>query len=70
MKAKVMLQHTVVLFVEGKSENAIQEQLSSVTPDEAIACVKAQTGNYVTEDYHKEILCEVADDSDVDLIIK
>lgn len=62
MKCKVRLTHTVTMFVEGDTEDMIQDWLNSTTPSGA----KKLCSNYVEEDYSEEIICEVRDDSNVD----
>lgn len=66
MKCKVRLTHTVEMFVEGESEEAIQEWLLCTTPEEA----KEMANNGVTEHFDEEIVCEVRDDSKVDYVIE
>ena len=67
MKAKVRLTYSVEMFVEGKSEEAIEDWLRCITPTEA----KELAGNnFVTEDYSEEIICGVRDDSVVDYVIQ
>jgi hypothetical protein len=65
MKCKVRLTHTVELYVEGESEEAIMDWLLCTTPQEA----KDMANNAVEEDYEEEIICEVMEDSDVDYVI-
>lgn len=65
MKCKVRLTHTVEMFVEGESEEAIQEWLLCTTPQEA----KEMAIRGVSEDYDEEIICFVRDDSEVNYII-
>lgn len=67
MKCKVRLTHTVTLFVEGKSEDQIQDWLAKTTPEEAYL---ASYGRNVDSEYDEEIICEVRDDSEVDYVIK
>lgn len=69
MKCKVRLTHTVELFVEGKSEDQIQDWLNNTTPEEAYLLAYNNDGNPDTE-YDEEIICEVRDDSEVDYVIK
>ena len=67
MKAKVRLTYSVEMFVEGESEEAIEDWLNRTTPTEA----KEFAGNnFVTEDYSEEIICGVRDDSVVDYVIQ
>ena len=66
MKCKVRLTHTVEMFVEGESEEAIQEWLLCTTPQEA----KEMANNGVIEYFDEEIVCEVRDDSEVDYVIE
>jgi hypothetical protein len=66
MKAKVRLSYEVTLFVEGPSEEAIQEWLSCHTPDE----VRELTGGKVEESYDEEIICPIVENSIVDYVIK
>ena len=65
MKCKVRLTHTVEMFVEGESEEAIQEWLLCTTPQEA----KEWARNPVDESYDEEILCQAREDSEVDYVI-
>lgn len=67
MKCKVRLTHTVTLFVEGESEDQIQDWLAQTTPEEAYL---ASYGSSVDSEYEEEIICEVRDDSEVDYVIK
>ena len=69
MKCKVRLTYEVEMFVEGESEEAIQEWLLCNTPQEAKECAY-QNGKKVTEHYDEEIICPVRDDSEVDYVIK
>ncbi len=66
MKCKVRLTHTVEMFVEGDSEEAIMDWLYSTTPQEAVDVAT----NMVDVSYDEEIICYVSDDSEVDYIIK
>ena len=66
MKAKVRLTYSVEMFVEGKSEEAIEDWLSHTTPTEA---KEFAANNFVTEDYSEEIICGVQDNSVVDYVI-
>ena len=67
MKAKVRLTYFVEMFVEGKSEEAIEDWLRCATATEA----KELAGdNCVTEDYSEEMICGVRDDSVVDYVIQ
>ena len=66
MKCKVRLTHTVEMFVEGESEEAIMDWLLCTTPEEAVDMAH----NAVDQEYEEEIICEVRDDSDVDYIIE
>ena len=65
MKCKVRLTQTVEMFVEGQSEEAINEWLLCTTPQEAIDCAV-----YPVISYDEEIVCPVREDSDVDSVIK
>ena len=66
MKAKVRLSYSVEMFVEGESEEAINDWLSCTTPTEAKELAR---NNFVTEDYSEEIICGVQDNSVVDYVI-
>lgn len=66
MKCKVRLTHTVEMFVEGPSEDAIQEWLLFTTPQEA----KDMALNPVTEHFDEEIICNIMENSDVDYVIE
>ena len=69
MKCKVRLTHTVTMFVEGKSEDQIQDWLAKTTPEEAY--LLAYENSYtVDSDYEEEIICTVRDDAEVDYVIK
>lgn len=65
MKAKVRLTYTVEMFVEGESEEAIQEWLLCNTPQEA----KEMAARPVDEYYWEEIVDNVREDSEVDYVI-
>lgn len=65
MKCKVRLTHTVEMFVEGDSEEAINEWLCCITPEEASDIAH----NAVDQEYEEEIVCYVDDDSEVDYVI-
>lgn len=67
MKAKVRLTYSVEMFVEGKSQDAIQNWLNNTTPSEA---AELAGDNMISEDYSEEIICAVRDDSYVDYVIK
>lgn len=69
MICKVKMSHTVYLFVEGDSEETIQDWMANLTPEEAKHLAEAQTGNYIEHDFEDEILCPVRDDSYPDYII-
>lgn len=66
MKCKVRLTHTVEMFVEGESEEAIMDWLYSTTPQEAVDMAI----NPVDVSYDEEIICEVREDSEVDYVIE
>lgn len=66
MKCKVRLTHTVELYVEGKSEDAIWNWLLSTTPQEA----KDLARGSVTEDYDEEMICPIVENSVVDYVIE
>lgn len=66
MKCKVRLTHTVEMFVEGESEEAIMDWMLFTTPEEA----KKMAYNGVEEHFDEEIICNVREDSEVDYIIK
>jgi hypothetical protein len=66
MKCKVRLSHTVKMFVEGESEDAIQEWLLCTTPEEAVNIAF----NAVDQEYEEEIICYVNDDFEVDYVIE
>lgn len=68
MKCKVRLTHAVELFVEGKSEDQIQDWLNNITPTEAYLLAYNNDGKPDTE-YDEEIICVVRDDSEVDYVI-
>ena len=67
MKAWVKLSMTVVLTVEGKSEDSIMDWLSETTPQEAL-----KLANHDVEDidYEEEILCTVLSNEKADYVIK
>lgn len=60
MVAKVRMTHTVELFIEGKTEEDIQDWMNNHTPEEVV-----RNGKYNTEDYADEILCYVSGYPDV-----
>lgn len=68
-KAKVRLSYTVELFIEGESEDDIQNWLLYTTPTEAKQLAK-ENGNWIFEDHDEEIICMVDDESVVDVVIK
>ena len=65
MKCKVRLTQTVEMFVEGESEEAIQEWLLCTTPEEAADLAT----NMIDISYDEEIICPVSEDSEVDYVI-
>lgn len=65
MKCKVRLTHTVEMFVEGDSEEAINDWLICTTPEEA----RDVAHNAVDQEYEEEIICYVDEDSEVDYVI-
>ena len=65
MKCKVRLTHTVEMYVEGESEDAIMDWLLCTTPEEAVDMAH----NAVDQEYEEEIVCEVREDSEVDYVI-
>ena len=65
MKCKVKLMCTVEMYVEGKSEEAIQEWLNKTTPEQAYLMADG-----ADVEYDEEIICEVRDDSEVDYVIE
>lgn len=69
MKCKVRLTHTVELYVEGKSEEQIQDWLAGTTPEEAYL-LAYDNGKQVESKYDEEIVCVVRNDSNVDYVIK
>ena len=69
MKCKVSLTQTVTLFVEGKSEDQIQDWLNNNTPTDAYL-LAFNNGGRPDVEYDEEIICEVRDDSEVDYVIK
>lgn len=66
MKCKVKLTHTVEMFVEGTSEEAIMDWMLFTTPQEA----KEMAIHPVDEHYDEEIVCMIREDSDVDYVIE
>lgn len=66
MKCKVRLTHTVEMYVEGKSEEEIQEWLLCTTPQEATE----MAGKAVDESYDEEIVCYVDENSEIDYVIQ
>lgn len=69
MKCKVRLTHTVTLFVEGKSEEQIQDWLSGITPEEAYL-LAYDNDKKVISSYDEEIVCAIRDDAEVDYVIQ
>lgn len=67
MKCKVRLSHTVEMFVEAESEDAVMNWLDSTTPAEAKELAKDK--NQVYENFRDEIICNVREDSIVDYVI-
>lgn len=68
MKKEVTLTHSVTLFVEGTSEDEIQDWLNNTTPSEARDLAESQ-GHTVEEHYAEEIQRNVGDDVFADYII-
>lgn len=66
MKCKVRLSYTVEMFVEGASEEVIQEWLCCTTPEEA----RDMAYNAVDQNWKEEIICHVDDNSEVDYVIE
>ena len=66
MKCKVRLIHTVELYVEGKSEEAILDWLYQTTPEGAYLLADGD----LEDEYNEEIVCVVRDDSEVNYVIK
>lgn len=60
MVAKVRMTHTVELFIEGETEDDIQDWMNNHTPEEVV-----RNGKYNTEDFDDEIICWVSGDPDV-----
>ena len=56
------------MFVEGKSEDQIQDWLNNTTPTEAYLLAYNNDGQPDSE-YDEEIICEVRNDSVVDYVI-
>ena len=65
VKCKVRLTRTVELYVEGKSEEHIQDWLSQTTPEGAYLAADGA----VEEEYKEEILCFIREDSEVNYVI-
>lgn len=65
MKCKVRMTYTIEFFVEGKSEDTIQEWMNGITPEQARDLIN----DVDYENYTEEIICPVADDSIVDYVI-
>ena len=65
MKCKVRMTYAIEFFVEGKSEDAIQEWMGNITPEQARDLINGS----IDENYTEEIICNVADDSIVDYVI-
>ena len=65
MKCKVRMTYAIEFFVEGKSEDAIQEWMGCITPEHARDLINGS----IDENYTEEIICNVADDSIVDYVI-
>jgi hypothetical protein len=66
MKCKVRMTYAIEFFVEGKSEDIIQDWMSNKTPEE----VRELIEDVEYEDYTEEIICPIADDSIVDYVIE
>ena len=65
MKCKVRLTYAVEMYVEGESEEAIQDWMQNTTPMQAQSLSKGM----VTEEFSEEILYPVREDSRVDYVI-
>lgn len=68
MKAKVRLTYSVELCVEAENKDQLRDWLNATTPDEAVD-LAAEAGGMADEEYSEEIICEITDDSEVDVII-
>lgn len=66
MKCKVRMTYAIEFFVEGKSEDIIQDWMSNKTPEE----VRELIEDVEYEDYTEEIICPIANDSIVDYVIE
>lgn len=66
MKCKVRLTRTVELFVEGKDEETIMDWLYQTTPEQAYLLADGD----VEDEYTDEIICCVANNSEVNYVIK
>ena len=66
VKAKVRLTHTVEMFVEAESEEAISDWLAQTTPKEAYNL----SNHNADQSYDEEIVCFVRNDSEVDYVIE
>lgn len=69
MKAKVKLSYSVELFVEADNEEQLRDWMSQITPSEAQDDAR-KNGKMIDESYSEEIICNVREDSDVDISIK
>jgi len=71
-KARVVLNYTVELDIEGKDMDAIEEWILNTTPEEACRIAEEQnkiTSGYGYGEYSEEIVCELDDDAEVDIAI-
>lgn len=66
MKCKVRLTYSIDMYVEGPSEDVIQEWLLSTTPYEA----RDLATRPVDEHFDEEIICTVSENSEVDYVIE
>lgn len=64
LKFKVKMSHTVELYVEGKSEEAVVDWMYSKTPEQV-----KELAPFCIEDYEDEVLCSVVDNAVVDYVI-
>lgn len=63
-KYKIKMTHTVELFVEAENEESVMDWMNTHTPEEVS---RRKLG---ASEYNDEIICQIRDDSFIDLTIK
>lgn len=66
---KVVMTHSVTLFIKHDNEEDLADFLAGNTPDEAFR-ESVRAGGYPEESFSEEIICEVDPNSEPDLVLK